>query len=99
MMKGAWVDDVKPALTWKRELTPEGKLVLAADETVEGTLTVKIPENATPSWFEFGVDVYSGTEEAGDLKTYFSGSVRLNMLGGVVYGYGVVFFLIWVVGL
>ena len=87
MMKGAWVDDVKPALTWKRELTPEGKLVLAADETVEGTLTVKIPENATPSWFEFGVDVYSGTEEAGDLKTYFSGSVRLNMEGGVLNPY------------
>ncbi len=87
MMKGTWLDDVQPALTWKKELTPEGKLSIAAGETVEGTITVTIPENAVPSWFEFGVDVYSGTEEAGDLKTYFSGTARLNMEGGVLNPY------------
>ncbi len=86
MMKGTWLDDVQPTLTWKKELT-EGKLSIAAGETVEGTITVTIPENAIPSWFEFGVDVYSGTEEAGDLKTYFSGSARVNMEGGVLNPY------------
>lgn len=87
MMKGAWVDDVESDLTWKKELTPEGKLSIAAGETVEGTITIKIPENAIPSWFEFGVNVYSGTEEAGDYKTYFSGTARLDVEGGVLNPY------------
>lgn len=86
---GDWYDGVECYLTWeKEEFNEEGKTIsIAAGETIKGTITAKIPENAVPSWFEVGVYLYKGEWGEEDFVNYFTDTVTLNMEGGVLNPY------------
>lgn len=85
---GDWHKDMECNLAWeKEEFNNADKLSIAAGETIKGTITVKIPENAIPSQFEVGIYLYTGTWAEEDYVNYFSDTVTLNMEGGVLNPY------------